>query len=257
MDGGWAGRGQAPSIYDEPELYDAIVPPGPCEAFYLEEARRSGGPVLELACGTGRLMLPLARDGHEVVGLDASRPMLDAAGRKAAAQGIPVGFRVGDMRGFSLGRRFALVIVSCNSLAHLTRNAELIACLRAIRRHLAPGGTLAFDVVRPDHRMLAWPENAPRRLDIGPHPASAIEAEEVASYDPVAQLRISRWRIRRPDGAEQEMARLVLRQFFPQELPFLLRAAGLRLVARYGDFERNPLSAASLNQVCLAQAAAS
>ena len=90
-----------PSLYDEADLYDAIVQPGPREAFYREQARQWGGPVLELACGTGRLTLPLARDGHEVLGLGASRAMLDAARRKAA--GLPVRFVLGDMRDFDLG----------------------------------------------------------------------------------------------------------------------------------------------------------
>jgi SAM-dependent methyltransferase len=247
---------RAPSLYDLADLYDAIVPPGPCEAFYREEARRWGGPVLELACGTGRLTLPLAGDGHEVLGLDASPAMLAAARRKAARAGVRATFVQGDMRSFDLGRRFGLVIVSCNSLAHLTRSEDLRACLKAVRRHLAPKGRLAFDVVLPDARLLAQPEATSRRLDLGPNPASAIEAEEQAHYDPVGQVRVAQWRIRRVDGQEQVMAPLVLRQFFPQELPLLLETAGLELVARHGDFARNPLGPWSLNQICLARAAA-
>lgn len=242
------------SLYDLAELYDAIVQPGPCEAFYREEARRWGGPVLELACGTGRLTLPLARDGHEVVGLDASGAMLEAARGKAAQLGLRPGFVLGDMRDFDLGRRFGLVVISCNSLAHLTDRDDLRACLAAVRRHLAPGGALAFDVVLPDPRILAQPEGVARRLDLGPNPASAIQAEEWAQYDAVRQVRVSHWSIRHPDGAEQAMAPLVLRQFFPQELPLLLEAEGLELVERHGDFARNPMEAWSLNQVCVARA---
>ena len=245
----------APSLYGAADLYDAIVQPGPCESFYREEARRAGGPVLELACGTGRLTLPLARDGHAVVGLDTSRPMLAAARRKAWECGLDVAFIQGDMRDFDLGGRFALVIISCNSLAHLSEPEDILACLTTVRRHLAPGGTLAFDVVQPDLRALSRPERGPRRLDLGPNPSSAIEAEEVSSYDPVTQLRTSHWRIRRAGQPEQAMAPLVLRQFFPRELPLLLGAAGLALVARHGDFARNPLGPGSLNQICLARAA--
>lgn len=265
---GAAGPAEAPSLYDVAELYDAIVRPGPCEAFYREEARRWGGPVLELACGTGRLTWPLARDGHDVVGLDASGAMLAAAERKGTHEGthgathggawprlVRPRFVLGDMRGFDLGRRFGLVIVSCNSLAHLTGPGDLRSCLRAVRRHLTPKGALAFDVVLPDPRLLAQPEGTVRRLDLGPNPASAVEAEEVARYDPVEQLRVSHWRVRRPGGPAQAMAPLALRQFFPQELPLLLEAAGLELVERWGDFARGPLAAGSLNQVCVARAA--
>src|SRR5215212_5162530 len=107
-------------LYDMPALYDLIIGRGPREGFYRDLARQMGGPVLELACGTGRLTLPLARDGHAVVGLDASPVMLRAAEAKAEAEDVEVAFFRGDMRVFDLGRRFALVILCCNSLAHLT-----------------------------------------------------------------------------------------------------------------------------------------
>ncbi|TNC70387.1 class I SAM-dependent methyltransferase [Rubellimicrobium roseum] len=250
---GTADRGQEPSLYEAAEVYDAIVAPGPCEAFYREEARRAGGPVLELACGTGRLTLPLARDGHEVVGLDASPAMLAAARRKAKGQGLRLSFVEGDMAGFDLGRRFGLVILSCNSLAHLTRTADLRACLRTVRRHLAPGGRLAFDVALPDPGLLQ--DGVTRRLDLGPNPASAVEAEETAWYDPMRQIRVARWRVGPPGGPRQDFAPLVLRQFFPREIPLLLELEGLGLEARYGDFARNPLEPWSLNQICVARAA--
>ena len=242
-----------PSIYDRADLYDAIVQPGPCEAFYLEEAQRWSGPVLELACGTGRLTLPLARNRDDVVGLDASPSMLAAASRKAAALGVQASFVHGDMRGFDLARRFGLIVISCNSLGHLTDPADLRACLATVRRHLLPGGVLAFDVALPDPLLLARPEGEARRLDLGPNPASAIEAEEMARYDPVNQVRISHWSVRQGDGRQQSMAPLMLRQFFPQEIPLLLETAGLELLARYGDFERSPLTPGSLNQICLAR----
>jgi SAM-dependent methyltransferase len=241
------------SLYDDAEIYDAIVPPGPCEPFYRNLARRAAGPILELACGTGRLTLPIAQDGHEVVGLDASPAMLAAARRKADGQGLDVGFVEGDMRDFDLGRRFGLVILSCNSLSHLTEPRDLLAALAAVRRHLRPRGLFAFDVVLPDPRDLARCGAGPRRLDLGPNPGSAIEAEEEIEYDPVRQLRIGHWRIRSGPGGAMDFAPLVQRQFFPHEIPLLLAASGLELEARHGDFESNPLSAWSLNQICVAR----
>src|SRR5215218_8149650 len=98
-------------LYDNPILYDCVVRPGPCEAFYRDLARKTGGPILELACGTGRLTIPLARDGHEVVGLDASRTMLRAARAKAEAEDLDIAFVQADMRSFDLGQRFPLIIL--------------------------------------------------------------------------------------------------------------------------------------------------
>ena len=113
------------SLYDDPILYDRVVRPGPCEAFYRDLARQTGGPILELACGTGRVTLPLARDGHEVVGLDASPAMLQATQDKADAECVEIAFVQQDMRAFDLGRRFPLIILCCNSLAHLTTNEDV------------------------------------------------------------------------------------------------------------------------------------
>jgi SAM-dependent methyltransferase len=242
------------ALYDVPPLYDLVVESGPCAEFYRGLAGRTGGPILELACGTGRLTIPLARDGHEVVGVDASSAMLRAARAKAKAENVDITFVNGDMRAFNVGRRFSLVIVSCNSLAHLTTTDELKGCLRRIREHLAPGGLLAFDIVNPDVRDLARSHSERVRLDVGPNPSSAISIEESADYDPVQQIRVLQWRVQEPTASVRELAPLRLRLIFPQEVPLLLETAGLELAARYGDFAGNPLTGASLNQICLAAA---
>jgi SAM-dependent methyltransferase len=239
------------SLYDAPKLYDFIVRTGPCETFYRDLAYQTGGPVLELACGTGRLTIPLARDGHEVVGLDSSLAMLNAA--QAKAEGAGITFVHGDMRNFDLGRDFPLVILSCNSLAHLTSNEDIKAGLACVARHLAPGGVFAFDIINPDVRVLARLHSEIIRLDIGPNPSSAIPIEEFAAYDPVRQIRAAQWRVLgNPEVPVQEIAPLNLRLFFPQEVPLLMETAGLQLSLRYGDFARNPLTGDSLNQVCIA-----
>ena len=243
------------TLYDDPVLYDRVVRPGPCEPFYRDLACRTGGPILELACGTGRLTIPLARDGYEIVGLDASPTMLRAIQAKADLENLQLTTLREDMRRFDLGRRFPLVILCCNSLAHLTTNQDAKVALACVLRHLAPGGLFAFDIVNPDLRALARSQAESVRLDLGPNPSSAIAVEEIASYDPVQQVRRAFWRVMDADGTARDMAALNLRMFFPQELPVLLEAAGLELVARYGDFAGNPLSADSLNQICIARAA--
>ena len=239
------------SLYDDPILYDRVVRPGPCEAFYRDLARQTGGPILELACGTGRLTLPLARDGHEVVGLDASPAMLQATQDKADAEGVEIAFVQQDMRAFELGRRFPLIILCCNSLAHLTTNEDVKSGLACILKHLAPGGLFAFDIVNPDVRALARSHAECMRLDLGPNPSSAIAVEEIASYDPVQQIRVAQWRVLKPDAAAYEMAPLSLRAVLP---PGTAAAAGLELAARYGDFAGNPLIGDSLNQIGIARA---
>jgi SAM-dependent methyltransferase len=239
-------------LYDCPGLYDLIVPPGPCGAFYRDLARSTAGPVLELACGTGRLTVPLALDGNEVVGLDASFAMLGAARAKAEAQDVDVEFVQGDIRSVHLGRRFALVILSCNSLCHLTSNEEIAACLGGIVRHLQPGGLFAFDIVNPQLRDLARANAARVRLNVSPDQPHVTATEELLAYDPIQQIRVLQWHVRQDGQDADPIAPMCLRTIFPQELPLMLKTSGLELQRRYGDFDGNPLTGTSLNQVCIA-----
>ena len=167
---------------------------------------------------------------------------------------MDVQFVRGDIRNFELSERFALVIVSCNSLAHLTTNEDLRAGLSNVKRHLTPGGLAAFDIVNPDIRTIARQEHMAVRLDLGPNPSAGIAVEEVASYHPIQQIRKSSWRVYDPATVALKIKPLRLRLIFPQELLLVLEAAGLELVARYGDFAGNTLTASSLNQICIARA---
>jgi SAM-dependent methyltransferase len=142
-------------FYDHPDLYDALFPVTSHVPFYVDLARQQGGAVSELACGTGQLTIPIALEGFATVGLDQSSAMLKAAARRAAAAGASVEFVQGDMREFALGRAFSLIFVARNSLLHLLSTEDLLAALTAARRHLAPGGILAFDIFNPDTRRLA------------------------------------------------------------------------------------------------------
>lgn len=241
-------------LYDHPSLYDLLVRPGPCERFYCDLARDTGGPILELACGTGRLTVPLAQTGQDVTGLDASTAMLRAARVKAENEGAAPRFVQGDMRTFNLRRRFALVIVSCNSLSHLTGSEDLMASLRRIVRHLAPGGVFAFDIGNPKVRDLAREDGVCVQLDVAARPGVTAR-EALVTYDPVQQVRVIKWQVHAPGEGIRTVAPMCLRAIFPQELPLLLKATGLELVARFGDFERGPLTSGSLNQVCLARVA--
>jgi SAM-dependent methyltransferase len=143
-------------FYSDARLYDRLFPGGePAVDFYRAEADRQGGSVLELGCGTGRQLVPIASDGHPCTGLDLSREMLTEAQRKADERALAVDWVSGDMRDFDLDRTFHLVFIASNSLLHLHEAADLVSCFRSVRAHLAPGARFVFDV--STRTCASWP----------------------------------------------------------------------------------------------------
>lgn len=243
-------------LYDWPDLYDALQPVGAHAPFYVDVARRQRGAVLELACGTGQITIPVARQGLSTVGLDRSLAMLKAAKRHAAAAGAPGAFLQGDMRGFALGREFALILVARNSLLHLLSTDDLLAALSAIRRHLTPDGVCAFDIFNPDVRLLARQGGERvRMMEVETARFGALTVEDAREYDAATQVSHGTWHISTADRRESWTVPMVLRSIFPQELPLLLSAAGLALTERFGDLSRAPFGAQSRMQVCLCRRA--
>ena len=117
--------------------------------FYVEEARRTGGPVVELGVGTGRIAVPIAADGIEVIGIDASEGMLAVARERAGLAGVTLDLRYGDLRDPPVEGTFPLVICPFRALLHMQTDADRRSALRAAHRLLEPGGRFVFDVFAP------------------------------------------------------------------------------------------------------------
>ena len=123
-------------------------------SFYLSEAKKVRGKVLEVGCGTGRVYLPLLAAGIDAYGIDISRGMLGVLARKAASQGISPKIKLADMRNFRLPHKFALIIVPFRAFLHLLTIDDQIAALKCFRRHLAPGGKLMLNFFYPSHHVI-------------------------------------------------------------------------------------------------------
>jgi SAM-dependent methyltransferase len=240
-------------LYDDPLFYDRIVRPAAgSEAFYVDEAVRSGGPVLEFACGTGRLLIPIARAGLEVTGVDIMRGMLDRARAKAEEADVAINLVYGDMRGVHLGRRFAMIFLAYNSMLHLASLDDYRALLSSVRRHLTPDGVLVFDIFNPSIRLLA--RSPDERTEVGriddPELGEVI-VESTVEYDAETQVSRGGWHLSAPGRPNFKTIPLHIRSIFPQELPLLLGAGGFRLEERYGDFDRSRFTSESPRQVCV------
>jgi SAM-dependent methyltransferase len=242
-------------LYDHPALYDALLPVGAHLPYYAELARQASGDILELACGTGQLTVPLAGAGVRIAGLDLSEPMLKTARERAATAKVSVEFVPGDMRNFSLGRQFALIFIARNSLLHLHSTDDILATFAAVRRHLMAGGIFAFDIFNPNVRLLARP--AGQRFPVFQKETESfgkLSIEETTDYDPATQVGRGRWYVSAPGNPDAWVLSLELRNIFPQELPLLLAAGGFHLKSRAEDFVQTPFNSTSRLQVCLCQA---
>ena len=219
--------------------------------FYLEEAKHARGPVLELACGTGRLTIPIAQGGIEVVGLDQSASMLASARAKAAAAGVEIEWIEADCRQFQLGRRFALIFMAFNSMQHLHDPPSLAALFTQVRRHLALEGKFVFDVFNPSLAILTRDPSLRyiERQYEDPDGRGTITLEQTAVYDDAAQVNRVTWYFSLPGEKDFRVERLDVRCFFPQELDLLVGANGSHIEEKYGNFERKPFASGDMKQI--------
>ena len=241
-------------LYDHVPLYRerADVP------FYVDAAKAARGPVLELGCGTGRILLPIARAGVSILGLDSSRQMLERCRANLGAESTPVQGRValhqGDLHDFNLGAAFALIIAPFRVVQHLTTVDVQLRFLANVSRHLAPGGRFIFDVFNPRFEVLVGADGMEREdtpatpLPDGRTFRRAYRIARVRWVDQVSESEL----IYYVDGKRYVQA-FEMRWYLAAELQHLLARAGFRVRETYGDFARGPLVDGAPEQVIIAE----
>ncbi|HYT82068.1 MAG TPA: class I SAM-dependent methyltransferase [Gemmatimonadales bacterium] len=243
-------------LYDSVPLYAARQD----IAFYVQEAATVRGPVLELGCGTGRILLPMARAGCTGVGLDNSRPMLARCRAKIAAEPAPVRAHVTlhehDVRDFNLGAKYPLVIAPFRVLQHLTTVDDQLGFLTAVARHLAEDGRFVFDVFNPAFAKLVEADGQERedtpeqRLPDGRSFRRAARVARVRWVDQVSETELIYYVSARPGATPERFVQAFeMRWYLRAELEHLLARAGFRIRSVYGDFARGPLTDGSPEQV--------
>lgn len=223
--------------------------------YYLDAVARSGGPVLDAGCGSGRVLVPLLDAGFEVEGCDQSADMIAVCREKAAAAGHDPRLLVQALHQLYLGRRFRTIIVVGVFGLGSTRDRDVEA-LRRLHDHLEPGGTLLLDLEVPwsdpgawacwtstgrDDLPEPWPDEPHRRQT--PSGVTYTLANRIVSCDPLAQrltyeTRIERWRDDQPEAREER--RLDVGLYVPAEVVLMLQAAGFTDVHMHGEHERRP-----------------
>jgi SAM-dependent methyltransferase len=253
------------SRYQDPwtaEQYDAQTTwPNPDLPLYLEMAAESPGRVLELACGTGRLLLPLARQGATVTGLDISPHMLAVARRKLAAEPEEVQARVtlveGDMSRFALPHAYGLILIAFRSFQALLTRSDQRGCLECCAKHLLPDGRLVINVFHPWLSKLVAQKRIEQNEYTGPN-GETVKAVSRVQFDFAEQSLTSHitYEVTSKAGERRSHEHVLrLRYFFRFESEWMLEACGFEVEALYGDFARSPFTTESPEMVFVARRA--
>ncbi len=238
------------------EVYDLATPDwrGEIDFYrdYAKEAKARGQALLEAGCATGRVALRLAPDSIKVIGVDSDSAMLERAQHKSG-NASNVHWIQADMHALDLGETFGLILVTGHAFQSMLTAKDQLTCLEALKRNLAPGGTLILHV---DHQDVSWLGDLRRFLGgtfgeahefKNPQTRHSFRRENSWTYDPVTQTAtvISRWTEQDSDDRivqKWEKQPQAVHCIFRFEMEHLLARAGLRVEGLYGDFFKNELS---------------
>jgi SAM-dependent methyltransferase len=235
------------------EFYDYVAPYQTRQdvTFFVEAAQASGGPVLEAGCGTGRVLIPTARAGIHIFGIDLSPYMLDICERRVEQEPIEVQNRVqldlADMRDFDLGQTFKLIMIPFRPFQHLIEVEDQIACLRCIQRHLADDGRFILDLFNPSltflGREITGEEVGDEPEFTMPDGRRVLRRNRVVKRDVFKQYQDVEliYYVTHPDGrTERNVHAFPMRYLFRYEVEHLLARCGFEVETLYADYDKSP-----------------
>ena len=242
----WTGAPATPeedarsaAYYDLQYGFGPDDPPWADVDWFRSIASGGSGPVLELGCGSGRIAVALARDGHSVVGLDRSKAMLARAAERAAGAGVQLELVQNDLCDFALGRRFTLAIVPFNTFL-MVAPADRRACLSRIREHLAPEGLVALDVFQPDPERIAGVDGGVVEEGSAVDPRTGERLTFFTSTRATVDRTVHTLRVDAvgTDGIVHRHERVLTLHFlYRHEAELLLEGAGFEILSLHGDGE--------------------
>lgn len=205
--------------------------------------------ILELCCGTGRLTLPIAKDGYNICGVDYTPSMLEQARLKANEAGLKINFIEADIRTLDLQEKFDLIFIPFNSIHHLYRNEDLIKALACVRNHLKEGGLFLLDCFNPNIQYIV--ENEKGQAVIAGYTTEdgrEVLIKQTMRYERATQINRIEWHYF-INGEFHSTQNLDMRLFFPQELDSYLERAGFNIIHKFGGFEEEPFRNESEKQI--------
>jgi len=214
-------------------------------AFYIKQAKKYGGPILELACGTGRITIPIAKEGISIVGLDFSAKMLLQAKKNSEENNLEIEWIEADMTDFGLNRKFSEIIMPAAAMNWVLDNRSIENCLTCVKNHLKKNGRFIFNLFNPNLEILQ--RDPSKKYDIDEYPDPDGEGTVIVTvsntYNNATQINhvTAHYRIQN----KKFVKKLKLRMFFPQELDALLYYNGFKIDHKYGNYNEEPFNSDS------------
>lgn len=219
--------------------------------FYIKQAKKYGGPILDLACGTGRITIPISKEGIQIVGLDFSVKMLEQAKRNSKDNNVEIEWVEVDMTDFNLNRKFSTITMPAAAMNWVLENKGIENCLNSIKDHLNQDGKFIFSVFNPNFEiMMRDPSKKYKRKGYpDPDGKGNVVVTETHNYDKATQIMhyTSYHKLKN----EEIVKKLKLRIFFPQELDMLLDYNGFKIDYKYGNFDEEPFNSDSKWQIVI------
>ncbi len=221
--------------------------------FYINKVKQYGEPILELVCGTGRVTIPIAKEGFSITGLDLLNSMLKEAKRKSIDHGVEIEWIEGDMSKFKLNKKFKLILMPGCAFNGLLDLENVEKCLNCVKKHLEPNSGFIFDAFNPNLNILVRDPSKiyPNAKYQDPDGSGLVIVTESTRYDKASQILITT--LSYSIAGKTISNELILKIFFPQELDALLKYNGFKIKAKYGNFDLTPFTSDSRRQIFICQ----
>ncbi len=205
--------------------------------------------ILELCCGTGRLTIPIAKDGYNICGVDYTSSMLEQANAKASEAGLKIDFIEADIRALNLQERFDLIFIPFNSIHHLYKKEDLFKALDVVRNHLKDGGLFLLDCFNPNIQYIVEGEKEQKQIAAyATADGREVLIKQTMRYENKTQINRIEWHYY-INGEFNSIQNCDMRMFFPQELDSYLEWAGFNIIHKFGGFEDEAFNDNSEKQV--------
>lgn len=209
--------------------------------------------ILELCCGTGRLTLPIAKDGYDISGVDYTSSMIEQAKRKASEEGLEVNFIEADIRTLNLKEKYDLIFIPFNSIHHLYKNEDLFKAFKVVKNHLKEGGLFLLDCFNPNIRFIVESEKEQKEIALyTTKDGREVMIKEAMRFENITQINRIEWHYF-IDGKFHSIQNLDMRMFFPQELDLYLELNGFDITHKFGGFSEESFNDDSEKQIFVCQ----